>query len=93
MGVCIDTCHLLAAGYPISTAKDYEATIDELDKIVGVKMVKAIHLNDSKKELGSRVDRHEHIGQGKIGLEGFRLLLNDRALCQGADVPGNAERR
>jgi len=77
LGVCIDTCHLLAAGYPISTAKDYETTISQLDRIVGLKLVKAIHLNDSKKELGSRVDRHEHIGQGKIGLEGFRLLLND----------------
>jgi deoxyribonuclease IV len=77
LGVCIDTCHLLAAGYPISTPKDYEATIKSLDKIIGLKLVKAIHLNDSKRELGSRVDRHEHIGQGKIGLEGFRLLLND----------------
>ena len=84
LGVCIDTCHLLAAGYPISTPKDYEATVNELDKIVGLKLVKAIHLNDSKKELGSRVDRHEHIGQGKIGLEGFRLLLNDPRF---AEVP------
>jgi deoxyribonuclease IV len=84
LGVCIDTCHLLAAGYPISTPKDYEATMNELDKIVGLKLVKAIHLNDSKKELGSRVDRHEHIGQGKIGLEGFRLLLNDPRF---AEVP------
>jgi len=77
LGVCIDTCHLLAAGYPFSTPKDYQATIRQLDKIVGLKQVKAIHLNDSKKDLGSRVDRHEHIGRGKIGLEGFRLLLND----------------
>jgi deoxyribonuclease-4 len=57
--------------------KEYEATMKLLDKTVGIKLVKAIHLNDSKRELGSRVDRHEHIGQGKIGLEGFRLLLND----------------
>jgi len=77
LGVCIDTCHLLAAGYPISNAKNYEATIEKLDRTVGLKLVKAIHLNDSKKDLGSRVDRHEHIGRGKIGLEGFRLLLND----------------
>src|SRR5262249_4900734 len=55
LGVCIDTCHLLAAGYPISTAKDYEATMNELDRVVGLKLVKAIHLNDSKKDLGSRV--------------------------------------
>ncbi len=77
LGVCIDTCHLIAAGYPISTPNDYEVTIKALDKTVGLKLVKAIHLNDSKRELGSHVDRHEHIGQGKIGLEGFRLLLND----------------
>jgi deoxyribonuclease IV len=84
LAVCIDTCHLLAAGYPISTPKDYESTMKSLDKIVGLKRVKAVHLNDSKKELGSRVDRHEHIGQGKIGLEGFRLLLNDSRF---ANVP------
>ncbi|HZZ27630.1 MAG TPA: deoxyribonuclease IV [Pirellulales bacterium] len=84
LAVCIDTCHLLAAGYPISTPKDYEATMRQLDDIVGLKLVKAIHLNDSKKDLGSRVDRHEHIGRGKIGLEGFRLLLNDSRF---ADVP------
>ncbi len=76
-GVCIDTCHVFAAGYPISTPKDFDATIKALDKIVGLKLVKAIHLNDSKKDLGSRVDRHEHIGRGKIGMKGFRLLLND----------------
>ena len=84
LGVCIDTCHLLAAGYPISTPADYESTMDKLDKVVGLKLVKAIHLNDSKKDLGSRVDRHEHIGKGKIGLEGFRLLLNDPRF---AEVP------
>ena len=77
LAVCIDTCHVFAAGYPLSTPKDYKATMQQLDKTVGLKLVKAIHLNDSKKELGSRVDRHEHIGRGKIGLEGFRLLLND----------------
>ncbi len=77
VAVCIDTCHTFAAGYPISTEKDYKNTMKELDRIVGIKLVKAIHLNDSKRELGSRVDRHEHIGKGHIGLEGFRLLLND----------------
>jgi len=77
IGVCIDTCHVFAAGYPISTAKDYKATMRKLDTIVGLRLVKAIHLNDSKRELGSRVDRHEHIGQGKIGLDAFRMLLND----------------
>ncbi len=84
LGVCIDSCHVFAAGYSFSTLKDYEATMAELDRVVGLKLVKAIHLNDSKKDLGSRVDRHEHIGKGKIGLEGFRLLLNDSRL---ADVP------
>jgi deoxyribonuclease IV len=84
VGVCIDTCHLLAAGYAFSTPIDYEATMKQLDKIIGIKQVKAIHLNDSKKDLGSRVDRHEQIGQGKIGLEGFRLLLNDPRF---AEVP------
>jgi deoxyribonuclease IV len=77
LGVCIDTCHLHAAGYAIHTATDYEKTMKQLDRIIGRRLVKAIHLNDSKKDLGSRVDRHEHIGQGKIALEGFRLLLND----------------
>jgi deoxyribonuclease-4 len=77
VAVCIDTCHVFAAGYPISTPNDYEATMRELDKVVGLRLVKAIHLNDSKKELGSRVDRHEHIGRGKIGIDAFRLLLND----------------
>ena len=65
------------AGYPLTAPADYEATMKKLDKVIGLKLVKAIHLNDSKKELGSRVDRHEHIGRGKIGLEGFRHLLND----------------
>lgn len=80
VAVCIDTCHLFAAGYGLSTPKEYETTMDQFDRIVGLHLVKAIHLNDSKRELGSRVDRHEHIGRGKIGLEGFRLLLNDPRL-------------
>jgi deoxyribonuclease-4 len=78
LGVCVDTCHIFAAGYPISTEKDYKATMRALDKTVGLKLVKAFHLNDSVKALGSRVDRHAHIGRGMIGKEGFRLLLNDR---------------
>jgi deoxyribonuclease-4 len=78
LGVCVDTCHIFAAGYPISTEKDYQATMRALDKTVGLKLVRAIHLNDSVKPLGSRVDRHAHIGRGMIGKEGFRLLLADR---------------
>jgi deoxyribonuclease-4 len=78
LGVCVDTCHIFAAGYPISTEKDYKATMRALDKTVGLKLVRAIHVNDSQKPLGSRVDRHAHIGRGMIGKEAFRLLVNDR---------------
>jgi deoxyribonuclease-4 len=77
-GVCIDTCHLFAAGYPLSTEKDFKATFRELDRVVGLDHVKAIHINDSKAKFGSRVDRHAHIGRGELGLEAFRLLVNDR---------------
>jgi deoxyribonuclease-4 len=78
LGVCVDTCHVFAAGYPLAPKRDYLATFRALDKAVGLERVQAFHLNDSKRELGSRVDRHEHIGRGKLGLEPFRLLLNDR---------------
>ncbi|HEX5471458.1 MAG TPA: deoxyribonuclease IV [Lacipirellulaceae bacterium] len=78
LGICVDTCHIFAAGYPISTEKDYQSTMRSLDKTVGIKLVRAVHVNDSLKPLGSRVDRHAHIGRGLIGKEGFRLLLNDR---------------
>jgi deoxyribonuclease-4 len=77
LGVCFDTCHTFAAGYNISTKKGYEQTFADFDRIIGLARLKFFHLNDSKKELGSRVDRHEHIGKGKIGLECFRLLMND----------------
>jgi len=81
-GICLDTCHLFAAGYDIRTKAAYEKTMADFDRIVGIQRVEAVHLNDSKKELGCRVDRHEHIGQGQIGLEGFRCLLNDRRFAQ-----------
>jgi deoxyribonuclease IV len=77
-GVCIDTCHLFAAGYAISSEKEFKATLRELDKVVGLGAVKAFHVNDSKTKFGSRVDRHAHIGRGEIGLEAFRVLVNDR---------------
>lgn len=77
LGVCLDTCHLLAAGYDIRTANTYAATMVEFDRVVGLAHLKAWHLNDSQKDLGSRVDRHTHIGQGCVGLEAFRLLVND----------------
>lgn len=76
-GVCLDTCHIFAAGYDIRDKKSYEKTIDEFDRIIGIGRLMAIHMNDSKKELGSRVDRHWHIGKGFIGLEAFRLIMND----------------
>jgi len=77
IGVCVDTCHIFAAGYDIRTPKTYNATMAEFDRSVGCNHLHLFHLNDSKLELGSRRDRHEHIGKGHIGLEGFRLLLND----------------
>ena len=78
VGVCIDTCHVFAAGYEIRTGEGYERMIEEVERHVGIENVGVFHLNDSKKGLGARVDRHEHIGEGEIGLEAFRLLLNDR---------------
>ena len=78
LGVCLDTCHVFAAGYDISTKSGYNKTFASFDKIIGLDRLKFFHINDSKRELGAQVDRHEHIGKGKIGLQGFRLLLNDR---------------
>jgi deoxyribonuclease-4 len=77
MAVCIDTCHIFAAGYDISTEKGWEKTFDEFNNIIGFDRLVAFHVNDSKRELGMHVDRHEHIGKGKIGLDGFRFLMND----------------
>lgn len=77
VGVCFDTCHVFAAGYDLRTRDHYERTIDDLLRHVGLDNVGAFHLNDSKKPLGSRVDRHQHIGEGELGLEPFRFLLND----------------
>ena len=82
MAVCIDTCHIFAAGYDIATEKGYEATFAEFDAVVGLHRLAAFHINDSKKGLGSRVDRHEHIGKGAIGLTGFRLLMNDERFAR-----------
>jgi deoxyribonuclease-4 len=77
LGVCLDTCHLFAAGYDFRTKAGYDAMLDELDHIVGVSRVRCIHTNDSKRECGSRVDHHEHIGKGKIGKLGFAHFVND----------------
>jgi deoxyribonuclease-4 len=77
LGVCLDTCHVFAAGYGLRTAAEYAATMLEFDKVVGLEQLRVFHVNDSKKPQGSRVDRHEHLGRGCIGLEPFRLLAND----------------
>ncbi len=77
VGICFDTCHVFAAGYDLRTPEGYTRAIEEVEEHIGAENVGAFHLNDSKKPLGSRVDRHEHIGKGELGLEPFRLLLND----------------
>lgn len=77
LGVCLDTCHVHAAGYELRTAAGYRKTLVELEAEVGSSRVLCIHINDSKKELGSRVDRHEHLGEGDLGLEGLRRIVQD----------------
>lgn len=76
-GVCFDTCHTFAAGYNTATEEGYRDTMEQFDRILGIDRLHCFHLNDSKKGLGSRVDRHEHIGQGTLGLNPFRFILND----------------
>jgi len=88
LGVCLDTAHVFAAGYELRTPQEYEATMTALDRIVGLGRLEAVHLNDSKGDLGSHKDRHEHIGRGLIGLEGFRNVVNDPRL---AALPGLLE--
>jgi len=78
LGVCLDTCHLLASGYDIASPEGYAATFELFERLIGVHRLKVFHLNDSKRPLGSRVDRHEHIGRGAVGLDAFRRLVNDR---------------
>jgi deoxyribonuclease-4 len=91
MGVCLDTAHTFEAGYDLATASGLEATIGEADRIIGLDRVHVLHVNDSKTPLGSRVDRHEHIGRGKMGLEAFRRILNHARLGPGAQgVAGRA---
>jgi deoxyribonuclease-4 len=77
VGVCLDTCHLLTAGYDLCSEEGYADTFRQFDRIVGLDRIEVFHLNDSKKPCGSRIDRHEHIGKGCLGLEPFRRLLND----------------
>ena len=77
LGVCLDTCHCFAAGYDIRSSEVYQETFAQFDRVIGLERLQFFHLNDSKTGLGARIDRHEHIGKGQIGMEGFRLLLND----------------
>ena len=76
MGLCLDTAHAYLAGYDIATKDGLEAMLDEIDRLVGINLIKLIHLNDAKDKLGSRHDRHDHIGKGKIGLEGMKRIIN-----------------
>ena len=94
IGVCIDTCHIFTAGYDIRSKTEYEKTFEHFDKVVGLNKVYAIHLNDSKRDLASRIDRHEHIGKGYIGLETFRILMNDKRFSnipKILETPGDLE--
>jgi deoxyribonuclease-4 len=77
LGVCLDTCHVFAAGYPLAPEADYRETMAAFDRLIGLKRLRVFHVNDSLKPLGSRVDRHAHVGRGCLGLEPFRLLVND----------------
>lgn len=77
VGFCLDTCHVFAAGYPLAPKKKYEATLAEFDRLLGLARLRVFHLNDSLKPLGSRVDRHAHLGRGELGLEPFKLLATD----------------
>lgn len=96
VGICIDTCHLFVAGYDIKTKQAFDATLKEFDRVIGLKHLYAFHVNDSSKGLGSRVDRHMHLGKGQIGLECFELLMNDprtQAIPKYLETPKDQEIR
>ncbi len=88
LGICLDSCHLYAAGYDVRSPEGYAATFDAFDRVVGLERLKVVHVNDCAHELGSRRDRHAHVGEGTIGLEGFRNFVNDPRL---AHLPGLLE--
>jgi deoxyribonuclease-4 len=95
-GACLDTCHMHVAGYDIVSAEGYEQTLRRIDETIGLRNVPVWHCNDARSKFGSKLDRHEHIGRGTIGLEAFRRLLNDPRLMHAAfiaetpiDVPGD----
>lgn len=94
IGVCIDTCHIFAAGYDIRTKKALEHTLDEFDRIVGIRYLQALHLNDSLKDLGSRVDRHADLGKGMIGIDCFKAIMQDprlKELPKYLETPGGPD--
>lgn len=94
VGICVDSCHVFAAGYDLRTRKTYEATMRHLDGVIGLDRVKAFHLNDSQKELGSQVDRHAHIGKGCLGVSPFEMIVNDprfAGIPMVIEVPGDVE--
>src|SRR5205814_6168764 len=80
IGVCWDTCHMLVSGIDFTDKDKYEHMVEDFDRVVGLDRLQAVHMNDSKKGLGSRVDRHEHIGKGALGIEPFRYIMNDERL-------------
>ena len=84
VGVCIDTCHLFTSGYDIRTEETYRQTMEKFATIVGFKYLKGMHLNDSKPDLGARVDRHDSLGKGKLGIEPFQFIMNDERMN---DIP------
>jgi len=84
VGVCIDTCHMFTAGYDIRTREAYDITMAQFENIVGFEYLKGMHINDSKPELGSHVDRHDSLGKGKIGLDAFKFIMNDERMD---DIP------
>ncbi len=84
LGVCLDTCHVFAAGYPLAPAREYRATMKQFDRLIGLPRLRAFHVNDSRAPLGSRVDRHAHLGKGQLGLAPFQLLVADQRF---ADQP------
>ena len=88
LGVCIDTCHIFAAGYDIRTEAGWKKTLKEFDDLIGLKHLCAFHVNDSMKDLGSRVDRHANLGEGKIGLESFHYLMRNNNLPKYLETPG-----
>jgi len=94
IGVCFDTCHVFSAGYDIRTYDSFEKVIEEFDKIIGLKYLKLFHLNDSKRDLGERMDRHEEIGKGKIGANAFKFLVNSKLFMDIGgilEIPGDIE--